>query len=150
MKYEIRFGCGHKGVVDLIGRETERKRKLWGYEHYGKCDACLAKEKELKAEQEKAKAEKLGLPQLDGSEKQIAWAEDIRAKLLNSKKYESFFTQFFERRQDAIDLYNSAEWDEYMKKPNKRTFDVALFYWYKLITEASAKYYIDNRFEFEI
>lgn len=90
MKYEIRFGCGHIGVVELFGKGYERERKLYGYEHYGKCDACLAKERELKVEQEKAKAEKLGLPQLEGSEKQVAWAEDIRTKLLNNKQYEPF------------------------------------------------------------
>lgn len=147
MKYEIKFSCGHMGIVECYGKESARERELYGYRHYGKCETCLQKEREEKVKQEKANAEMLGLPALEGSEKQKAWAENIRAKVLDNKSYKPYFSQFFERRQEAIELYNSAEWEEYMKKPNKRTFDVALYYFYRIITETQAKYYIDNRFE---
>ena len=39
-QYSVTFGCGHKGIVNLIGKNSERERKLKYYEEYGMCSDC--------------------------------------------------------------------------------------------------------------
>lgn len=72
--------CGCKYEVQLFGKMDSRE---WNLEHdthiCGNCTVKLrAKQNEVAA---KANAE-AGLPALTGTPKQIAWAESIRAKML--------------------------------------------------------------------
>lgn len=81
-KEYITFSCGHDGCVTVFGRSRDRERKLDYFREQGICPACWEK----KRQEERAKAaaeaeehaEKEGLPALEGSEKQIAWAMTIR------------------------------------------------------------------------
>lgn len=77
-KYEINHTCGHTETVQLYGNHTERERKIEWLESQ-ECPACRRK-KELE-EAEKINSG-LELPELEGSEKQIAWATTIRAKIV--------------------------------------------------------------------
>lgn len=52
MKYEITYGCGHKGTVELVGSGKDRERKIRWYETYGLCPECY---KSKKREEEKEK-----------------------------------------------------------------------------------------------
>jgi len=54
MKDYITFSCGHKGEVELFGKNEERQKKVEYLEKYGVCPHC-------KEEQEKEKAKKEGL-----------------------------------------------------------------------------------------
>lgn len=80
----ITYSCGHQGRVIITGTKEERKRKYEWYENVALCPECYKKQKE--AEREKQHQEALlktaGLPELTGTEKQIKWAIDIRAKAL--------------------------------------------------------------------
>lgn len=39
-KYEVTYSCGHKGVVDLIGKEKDRRSKIEWLEKKGLCNRC--------------------------------------------------------------------------------------------------------------
>lgn len=71
MKYDITYSCGHQGEVDLFGKSRDRERKV-KYLETCICPAC-------QTAQIRKEAEDAGLPELEGSEKQIRWALEIRA-----------------------------------------------------------------------
>lgn len=50
MKYTILMSCGHQVTVDLVGKNSERERKIKYFETQGLCKECYKKEmQELKA-----------------------------------------------------------------------------------------------------
>ena len=72
MKYEIEYACGHTGTVQLFGKTADRERKVkWLKTQL--CPACEKAEREKRydaeAKEAKEKADELGLPELQGSEK---------------------------------------------------------------------------------
>lgn len=75
-QYEITYRCGHTDTVQIYGTNThgERERKAASY-GYRDCPACQA----AKAGQANKDA---GMADLEGSDKQIAWAEEIRGKYM--------------------------------------------------------------------
>ena len=75
-QYEITYRCGHTDTVQIYGTNVhgERERKAASY-GYRDCPACQA----AKAGQANKDA---GLATLEGSDKQIAWAEEIRGKFM--------------------------------------------------------------------
>lgn len=79
-KYDVNYSCGHSGVVDLVGKVSEREHKIEWMEQSGLCPDCYKKQQEAKAV---ATSNKLGLPDLEGSEKQIAWANKIRLQMIS-------------------------------------------------------------------
>ena len=87
-QYEVKFSCGHTATIELYGKEKDRQRKIAWYEENGLCPDCYRKqqEEEKKAEAEKVAAEaaSLGLPELIGSPKQVAWADKIRVGIVNT------------------------------------------------------------------
>jgi hypothetical protein len=67
--------CGHEGErIQLYGPHAQREAKL---EAMGRqeCPAC-------RAAKARSEAQSAGLPALVGSEKQVAWASDIRKGLI--------------------------------------------------------------------
>jgi len=94
-KYTIECQCGHEIEKNIVGKVADRQSKA-DYFAQGLCPECWKKEQEEKrAAENKAAAEKnteAGLPALEGSEKQIAWAETIRSSKIteieeNAEKY---------------------------------------------------------------
>jgi len=83
MKREVTRACGHTETVAIYGPYKAREGRL-EYEATKLCADCYRKQKA--AEQAAAKDEvadvirRLGLPELEGTPKQIAWAEAIREK----------------------------------------------------------------------
>ncbi len=82
MKYEITRTCGHIETIEVFGTNVhgERDRKV-AYEESRCCRECYLAAKAAEA----AEASK-GLPELTGSEKQVAWAMSIRVEMLNGLK----------------------------------------------------------------
>lgn len=73
-KYTINHTCGHQVTVQLFGKYADRERRI-AYLETCECDEC----RKAKANAAAAAAkEERGLPELTGSEKQIAWANTIR------------------------------------------------------------------------
>jgi hypothetical protein len=73
-KYGIHHACGHETEIVLFGKISEREKTIERMEGRD-CPACEA------AAARKAAVD-AGLPALTGSDKQIAWASDIRAHVL--------------------------------------------------------------------
>lgn len=85
-KYQVTFTCGHTGTVQLFGKTSDRERWIEWAEQNKLCYKCYEKQKE-ESHQQAAKvateeAVENGLPSLAGSDKQIPWAETIRAEKL--------------------------------------------------------------------
>lgn len=73
MKYDITYSCGHTGTVELYGKTSERESKIRWYETTAVCPECYKKQQEAAAET----ATEYELPELKGSEKQVAWAKKL-------------------------------------------------------------------------
>ena len=73
-KYTITYKCGHTEEMQLFGKMNDRDRKIAWYATQD-CPEC-------KAAAARAAAKERGLVELEGTAKQIVWAEQIRAKLL--------------------------------------------------------------------
>lgn len=81
-KYNVDHTCGHQEEYQLYGKHTERDRKLaWlATQPCNECrKAATAAATAKAAEAIRASGAVDGLPTLEGSEKQVAWAETIRA-----------------------------------------------------------------------
>lgn len=81
----ITYMCGHTEKAYFEGSVKAATRKA---EYVGErklCPECLEKEREKERELAEAAAKKEGLPDLDGTEKQVNWAVTIRNKILSGK-----------------------------------------------------------------
>lgn len=117
-KYQVTYSCGHTGEVQLFGKHEDRYDKIAWMEREGLCPECYRKQRQEKRDAETAAAKEVNaeLPTLDGSEKQVAWAETIRAKFCAELKAKGFKFEMAEtdaKLKSALDatLYNtSAKW----------------------------------------
>lgn len=116
-KYNITYKCGHTAVVQLYGKEVERQKKIAWYATIN-CPDCEANE-------QKEKAASAGLPQLTGSEKQIAWATKLRNNALDILNAQ--ITKISEEHKSIMTSYR----DKWISK------------------ETSSTYWIDNRFDLD-
>lgn len=85
-KYQVTFSCGHTETVQLFGKTKDRERWIKWAEENKLCQDCWQAAKEEQRQQATAAAIEenisYGLPSLTGSEKQVAWAETIRAEMV--------------------------------------------------------------------
>ena len=81
MKYDVTHTCGHTSRVELFGKNADREKRLAWLERTV-CPDCI------RAEQNEAAIEQ-GLPELVGSEKQIAWALSLREKAIAAAEEEA-------------------------------------------------------------
>jgi hypothetical protein len=83
MKATVTRQCGHEEVVSIYGPYKDRARRL-EYEATKLCAACYRAHKSAEADAAKAEVadviRRLGLPELEGTPKQVAWAMSIREK----------------------------------------------------------------------
>lgn len=76
-RYQIDHRCGHTASVEITtGKSADRARRA-AWLATQDCDEC-GRARQL----ETAREANAGLPALVGSDKQVAWAESIRAKLV--------------------------------------------------------------------
>lgn len=112
-KYTITHKCGCERTYNIIGKHTERDRKIEWLETQ-ECPECRRK-----AEDEAAKAatEGMELPELEGSVKQVAWANTIRAQFIKNirefsemvrggKKYQLYFAKWIDE-SEAVNIVAS-------------------------------------------
>lgn len=87
--YTGTYSCGHEGKINVFGALKDRQRKInWTFS--GLCPECykekLANEKsEINAKAIKT-AKEWELPELIGTQKQVAWANTLRLELI--KKFD--------------------------------------------------------------
>lgn len=102
--YLVRHACGHQSTVNLLGPGRQREQRLrWLAEQ--PCKACLRATTQERAD---AAAERDALPELDGTDKQVAWANAIR--------YTTFLLI------DAFFAANPTDLDEPMPMPDELAF----------------------------
>lgn len=118
MKYEVTGICGHTYTVNLIGPNKNREYRLERLK--SECCPCCKEEirkAEIERENNEAaeKSAEMELPELQGSSKQVAWANSIKIRMLNelsglaehvNKNYSEKFDQF----TDEIINNTSAKW----------------------------------------
>lgn len=92
------FSCGHEGRVNITG-PTKNRQYLADRKFTGMCEECwkehLQAERERKNKEAEKKAKEMELLELEGTEKQIAWANTLRQKLID--KFDSILEQTGER-----------------------------------------------------
>lgn len=118
-KYEVTYSCGHTGRVDLVGKGDYREWKLKSLAS-DLCPECYKIQADKIRAENSAKAEKsakeMELPDLIGTEKQIAWALTLRQNLIDC------INTHAEDKKEALDVLN-----------------------YILFTHTDSKYWIDRR-----
>lgn len=82
----ITYACGHTKTVQLYGPRRQREsRAQWLAE--SECGTCWKaqqdRERAARSERDAVENRAAGLPELAGSPKQVAWAETIRAEMLD-------------------------------------------------------------------
>lgn len=138
-KYTVKFACGHEEVINLYGSQAERERKIAYYQELGKCSECYKAEKKAEKETEASKIE--DMPELQGTEKQVSWANDIRNKMAAE------VVEYIESKvKTDVKTFSSsfAALNEEQKAFVIRKSEAVAKY-ATLMTETSAKYYIENR-----
>jgi len=76
MKREVTYHCGHSETRSFSGRHSARDAYIEKLSRED-CPAC-------RAAQAKTRSAAAGLPTLTGSDKQIAWAEQIRQRAVTA------------------------------------------------------------------
>ena len=112
-KYDITCSCGHVETVQIYGKASDREKEIARREK-GVCKECW---QAAQAEAAQETTQTFNLVQLEGSEKQISWAENIRAKI---------FDRYGNQLKAATD---------------EKTKNFVAF----LMSQSSAKYWIDRR-----
>ena len=129
--YEGTYSCGHEGRVNIIGPHKDREWKK-EREFSKMCPDCwekhLEEERKKKNEEAAKKAKEMDLPELEGSEKQVAWANTLRQKVID--------------KIEAID-----EDDLKFAGLKLSLNDIKIIEDYILHNRTKAKYYIDNRYD---
>lgn len=86
-KFEITRKCGHNETVAIFGKQDSRESRA-DWEATRLCRECyLAEQAQKREEEAKAATEHAnaaGLPELAGTEKQVAWANKIRAEIMEA------------------------------------------------------------------
>lgn len=108
-KYTIMHKCGHEAVRQLYGPTADRRRKIEWLEQQ-KCDACQQAEHDAATDAYETRA---GLPELTGSEKQIAWARDIRVGVFRCLRELDSYT--FDDRTERL----LREWCAALRQPTE-------------------------------
>jgi len=128
------FSCGCEGRVNVTGPSKDRK---WKSESLfsRSCEDCYKKERSETIAKENAAAEQaskeMELPDLQGTEKQIAWANTLRLKVI--EVFETMTDEAFKKCQDVGKL-QGLTMDSFLKIKH-----------YILDNQTNASYYINNR-----
>ena len=124
------YACGHAGRVQIYGPIKQRQWKA-DREFSRLCPDCRAKEweqeKERRFREAVENARKMNLPALEGTPKQIAWAETLRYEFIRG--VDEFFDS--EKRRQAFEKIHGIDVE------TVRDFIIA--------NRTEAKYYIDRR-----
>lgn len=134
-QYTIERSCGHIETMQICGtnRNGERERRA-EYEATRMCRECYLKDMAAKRSAANAQAadanKSAGAPMLIGSDKQIAWAESLRAPVL--ALIADLSAKAIAARGCLPAMYYACQ-------------DDIIAYMQQINMQASAKWWIDNR-----
>ena len=127
-KAEVRLTCKTCGKTftwsKICGSRTAtNKAEEWATNNIEECSECRFKTKiEHENIQAREMSEEMKLPQLEGSAKQIEWAETIRAKFIGS-------------------------YDNFKNSSNPRSKKICKLFEELIQKETTAKFWIDHRYD---
>src|SRR5690606_30806905 len=111
-KYDVTHACGHVAVHNLIGPRRSREWRIKQLEEE-LCRECWLEEQRRKNEAAAAANKADELPSLEGTEKQILWAESIRREALDGLVKFIDHERFADRMARLIErlaMETSASW----------------------------------------
>ncbi|WP_125153634.1 hypothetical protein [Clostridium rectalis] len=129
------FSCGHEGRVNIIGPHKNREFKREN-EFRKMCPECyenyIQEIKERKNKEAAKKSKEMELPSLEGTEKQVIWANTLRQEFIEKSE---------KLNKDELKRYQmwGGELEGLKESEIKDIVD------YILINRDNAKYWIDNR-----
>lgn len=119
--------------------------EAWATENITVCPDCLRKAKQEKeAKKINAEATELELPDLTGTEKQVAWAKKIRHDLLAEAKSYRYTVEWMRHviaTGKVDELFSTIKATAETHPRNSKLVQAV----YKAVTEPSAKWWIENR-----
>lgn len=150
---KARVTCTCKICGATFTRETIKRNRAeadnwdaWAAENIDTCPDCFRAEKKQK-EAERVAARSQQLPQLQGSEKQVAWANTIRDKMISENQLAQGIRdgEFINPDGTTLTFQQAQEfWATVDFTPEEKTTADAVI---KLFTETQAKWFIDHRFD---
>lgn len=84
--YYENYSCGHEGRINIIGPTKDRQWKADRHFDNNLCEECKKEKIKQENENSKQKSLELELPELEGTEKQVDWANTIRLEILDKIK----------------------------------------------------------------
>ena len=140
MKYTVTCSCGHEIETQLYGTAAEREKKIAWYQTAALCPDCYKAQQARERQGEDAKRE---LPALEGSDKQIAWAQSIRLAKLRNNRFCARVADGVMTAPALVDEINQAMVQIGDNAPADiiASAQEAI----RLMTETSAKWFIDRR-----
>lgn len=135
------YSCGHDGRVNIVGRVKDREWKK-EYEFQKLCPECYRKHKEdekkrkIKEAQEKSK--EMELPELLGTEKQVAWATTLRVEMI--ERIAEAIKSFPKKDLEKFSLYDE---NKMIISTNKKELSEALDF--GCLKHSESEFWIDNR-----
>lgn len=134
MQYDVKHICGHVEKVTLFGPERDRQRRL-EYLKSSMCPQCLAAHRKAEADKLAEQAQADGFPKLTGTEKQIIWAEQIRARSVDwIVETRTHAEQYIADAVPSDQVHLREQYDSWNRAAD-----------YILETETSASFWIDHR-----
>lgn len=141
-KYDVTYSCGHEGTIQLFGPTSQREKQL-EIAALRLCPECYRKKKEAERaeinKEAERKSEAEGLPELTGSEKQVAWANTLR---LQKMKALDEWIEEIQSEGKLGGIIRSADGEKY-KSPVAEMLAGEKFL---LENMTEARFWIDNRF----
>jgi hypothetical protein len=94
------YSCGHEGRTNIVG-PTKNRQWICDRHFENVCEECYKLKLEEENKKSMEKANEMELPELVGTEKQIAWANTIRLKMLKD-----FDDMRVKVKEGMLDVYN--------------------------------------------
>jgi len=144
--YDVDYSCGHSDRIQCYG--PTRGRQAQADEGRKLCPECYREQRDKRNAEQSAKdadaAKVAQLPTLSGSDKQVAWAETIRARMLNDLAPYAAKAAVYRSQLPAVAEQIGAS------ATDKRLDDVAAWLTGRIAhvrSQASAKWWIDHRYD---
>ena len=160
MKYDVKCSrCGDDEILDLGGKVSDREWMIKNFNDHGLCDSCKEIERAEQLTILEKESEKLGLPELTGSEKQIAWAMKLRMEMIGNAEALIKRSRWIVLGMDLLseEEINELLLKEYVKEdetlevvqaalmPVRDTYKKRIEDLKLINAETSAKWFIENR-----
>lgn len=146
MWYYGTYTCGHKGRVNLTGPEKYRQYNMKA-EFEKLCPECYEKEiariREEKNKKDRDEASEMKLPELEGTEEQIAWACTLRSKIIHNIMNYIDATGATAARNRLLVVKKLKDYDISIT-PDEVYSTLQKILNYLITTKTSSTYWIDN------